>query len=88
MEHGHVIPELKLAALARQARLEAHVTQVEAARQLSVAQASISHAENSPERYLTALRLAMISRFGGGYEAVGPFYVVKRKDDKLADMYF
>lgn len=88
MEHGHVVPELELAGLARQARTEAGVTQEEAARQLGVAQASISHAENSPERYLTALRIAMISKFGGGYEAVGPFFVVKRKDDKLADMYF
>jgi len=88
MEHGHVVPELKLAGLARQARTEAHLTQVEAARQLNVSQASISYAENSPERFLTSLRVAMISKFGGGYEAVGPFYVVKRKDDKLADMYF
>jgi len=88
MEHGHVVPELKLASLAKQARTEAGVTQQEAARLLSVAQASISHAENNPERYLTSLRLSMISNFGGGYEAVGPFYVIKRKDDKLADMYF
>jgi len=88
MEHGHVVPELKLASLARQSRLEAHLTQQEAARQLNISQASISHAENSPERYLTSLRLAMISKFSGGYEAVGPFYVVKQKDDKLADMFF
>ncbi len=89
MTHGHVIPELKLASLAKQARLEAGITQVEAAQRLDVAQASISHAENSPDRYLTSLRLAMISKFGGGYEAVGPFYVVKRKTDKLdRDLYF
>ena len=88
MQHGHVVPELELASLAKQARLQAGVTQVEAAQQLDVTQASISHAENSPERYLTSLRLAMISKFSGDYEAVGPFYVVKQKDDKLAGMYF
>ena len=88
MEHGHVVPELKLASLAKQARLEADVTQVEAAQQLNVAQSSISNAENNPKRYLTKLRLEMIERYSGGYEAVGPFYVVKRKDDKLTDMYF
>ncbi len=88
MQHGHVVPELKLASLAKQARLQAGVTQVEAAQQLDVTQASISHAENSPDRYLTSLRLTMISKFGGGYEAVGPFYVIKRKTDKLDDMYF
>jgi len=88
MEHGHVVPEGTLASLARQARLEAGITQTDAARRLNVAQSSISNAENKPERYLTSLRLAMISKFGGGYEVVGPFYVIKRKDDKLSDMYF
>ncbi len=88
MTHGHVIPELRLASLAKQARLEANLTQVEAAQRLDVTQASISHAENNPSRRLTSLRLAMISKFGGGYEAIGPFYVVKRKTDTLDDMYF
>jgi len=88
LEHGLVIPELKLASLAKQARLEAGVTQRDAARQLGVSQPAISHAENNTGRYLTSLRVAMISRFGGGYEAVGPLYAIKRKTDKLADMYF
>jgi len=88
MEHGHVVSEAALAALAKQARLEAGVIQTKAARQLSVTQPNIAYAENDPKRSLTRLRKNMIALYSGGYEIVGPFYVVKRKTDKLDDMYF
>ena len=88
MEHGHVVSEAALASLAKQARTEAYATQTKAARQLGVTQPNIANAENNPKRSLTRLRKNMIALYSGGYEIVGPFYVVKRKDDKLTDMYF
>ena len=88
MEHGHVVSEATLASLAKQARTETGVTQAEAARQLGVSQTNISFAETDSKRSLTKLRKRMIARFSGGYEIAGPFYVVKRKTDKLDDMYF
>jgi len=88
MEHGHVVNEAALAALAKQARLSAGVTQAEAARQLGVSQSNITYAEYDSKRSLTRLRKNMISKFSGGYEIAGPYFVVKRKDDKLRDMYF
>jgi len=88
MEHGHVVSEAALAALAKQARLEAGVTQAKAARQLGVTQTNISFAETDPQRSLTKLRKAMIALYSGGYEIAGPLFVVKRKTDKLDDMYF
>jgi len=88
MEHGHAVTEGALARLAKQARTEAGVTQAKAARQLGVSQTNISFAETDPRRSLTKLRKTMIALYSGGYEITGPFYVVKRKDDKLTDMYF
>jgi len=83
MIHGHVVPESHLTTLAKEARLSAGVSQTEAARQLGVSQPAIASAETTPKRNLTQLRLKMISRFSGGYESVGPYYIVKRKADRL-----
>jgi len=88
MEHGHAVTENALAALAKQARTEAGVTQAKAARQLGVSQGNIAYAENDSKRSLTKLRKAIIALYSGGFEIAGPFYVVKRKTDKLDDMYF
>ncbi len=88
MQHGHVVSEAALARLAKQARTEAGVTQAKAARQLGVTQTNISFAETDAERSLTKLRKAMIALYSDGYEIAGPYYVVKRKTDKLTDMYF
>ena len=87
MYHGHAVPEAALATLAKQARLEAGITHAQAARELGVSKASVSFAE-SEKRSLTKLRKRMIARYSGGFEIAGPFYVVKRKTDKLTDMYF
>ncbi len=88
MKHGHIIPELKLASLAKQARLEAGITQAKAARQLGVSQTNISFAETDSKRSLNKLRKRMIALYSGGFEVRGPYFVIARKTDKLDDMYF
>jgi len=85
MDHGHIIPKRELARLAKDARLSAEVSQKAAARRLNVSRATIAQAENEPPRNLTKLRLRMISEFSGGYEAAGPYFIVKRKAAKLRD---
>ena len=83
--HGHVAPESDLGRLAKEARIDAGVSQAEAARRLGVSQPVIAQAENEPKRSLTALRLRMIAELSGGYEFVGPYFICKRKADKLKD---
>ena len=85
MIHGHIIREDELAALAREARQAAGVTQTAAARQLGVTQSTLSAAELRPERNLTQLRRRVIAEFTGGYETTGPYWIVRRKGDIVTD---
>ena len=55
MKHGHIIPELKLASLAKQARLESGVTQAKAARQLGVSSSNISVTKGNWNRFTYTL---------------------------------
>ena len=71
--------ESELAELARIARKAAGKTQKEVAYDMGVSQTSISHAENSPEKSLVALRKRLIEMYSD-YKLVGPEYrLVKNK---------
>jgi len=83
LQHGHLLTKGELAAAAREARISSELSQTEAARQLGVSQPTIAQAETAPKRELSALRVKMIERFGGGVEVAGPFYCLKWKGSKL-----
>ena len=85
LEHGRLLTESQLAQAAREARHFAGMSQVEAARQLRVAQATLAQAEGAPKRSLVALRRRMVGQFSGGMEVQGPYFVVKHRGLPLDD---
>jgi len=85
IHHGQVVPESKLAALAKQARIDAGITQTEAAQRLGVSRPTVVQAENEPTRPLSALRRKMILEFSGGYRCVGPYWILARRGDTIKD---
>jgi hypothetical protein len=70
--------EAELAKLAKQCREATSTTRAQAAREMKVAQTSIFHAEESPEKSLTKLRLQMIEEYSS-FKVIGPVFLLKRK---------
>ncbi len=68
--------ENDLAVLAKTFRRQAHVTRAQAARDMSVSQTSIFHAEESPEQGLVKLRRRMIEAYSK-FKVRGPFYALE-----------
>ena len=79
LEHGRLLTEAQLAQAAQEARHFAELSQAEAARQLRVAQATLSQAKCAPARSLQALRMRMVNELSAGMEVVGPYFVVKHR---------
>ena len=69
MAKERLLTEEDLAGLAKRFRIRAKTSRAQAAREMSVSQTSIFHAEESPEQSLLRLRMRMI-------EAYSPFRVV------------
>ena len=73
-----VVTEAELAALAREFRLKAGKTKIEAAAELGVGRPSVQLAEENPEQSLAKLRIRLIKRYSP-YKVVGPVYLLKPK---------
>ncbi len=85
LEHGRLLTASELAQAARQARHFAKFSQVEAARKLGVAQATLAQAESAPKRSLVALCIRMVTELSAGMEVTGPYFVVKHRGLPLHD---
>ena len=72
------VHEKKLAALAKKHRISAGITKAQVARDMRVKEPSVFHAEESPEKPYTKLRLRMIAAYSD-FEAVGPVYLIRKK---------
>ena len=79
LEHGRLLTASELAQAAQEARHFAELSQIEAARQLRVAQATLAQAESAPKRSLVALRIRMVTELSAGMEVKGPYFVVKHR---------
>jgi len=64
--------------MARRFREEAGKTRAQAARDMNVAQTSIFHAEESPQKSLAKLRMQMIDAYSP-FKVIGPVFLLKRK---------
>ena len=78
MAKTHQLSEQDLAAIAKRFRKQAGITRAQAARDMSVAQTSIFHAEESPGQSFLKLRSRMIQEYSP-YQVIGPFFLLKRK---------
>ncbi len=85
LEHGRLLTASELAQAARQARHFAELSQVEAARKLGVAQATLAQAESAPKRSLVALRIRMVNELSAGMDVRGPYFVVKHRGLPIRD---
>lgn len=79
MTKKRFVSEAELCDLAKDGRVKAGKTMAEIARELGVSRSVIFHAENTPERSLVKLRIALVERF---YDATvsGPFYRIHIRD--------
>ena len=64
--------------MAKQYREDAGKTRAQAARDMKVAQTSIFHAEESPDKSLAKLRMQMIEAYSP-FKVIGPVFLLKRK---------
>ncbi len=78
MAKQRIATEAELAGLAKEFRLKAGKTKIEAASELGVGRPSVQHAEESPQQSLTTLRIRLIEKYSP-YKVVGPVYLLKRK---------
>ena len=85
LEHGHLLTASELAQAAQEARHFAELSQVEAARKLRVAQATLAQAVSAPKRSLVALRRRMVTELSAGMDVMGPYFVVKHRGLPLHD---
>ncbi len=79
MSEGEEIEEVRLAALAKQAREAAGKNRAEAARELRVARQSIIYAEDDPQKSFFKLRKRIIEKYSD-YKVVGPIYYLQKRD--------
>ena len=68
----------ELAGLAKKYREEKGKRRADAARDMGVKQTSIFHAEESPEKPYTKLRVRMIEEYSP-FRVTGPVFLVRRK---------
>jgi DNA-binding XRE family transcriptional regulator len=78
MSRKATMNENDLAVLAKDFRRKAGKTRAQAARDMSVAQTSIFHAEESPDQSLLKLRMRMIERYSR-FKIRGPVYLLEEK---------
>lgn len=77
------IQETELAELAKKFRTESGRTKADVARELDIAKTTMQHAEESPERSLTAVRIRIIEMCSD-YHVVGPVFLLKKKQSAKA----
>ena len=70
--------ESQLAGIAKCFREQAGTSRAQAARDMSVSQTSIFHAEESPEQGLVKLRTRMIEKYSP-FKVIGPVFQLKQK---------
>ena len=78
MNEAKILTEARLAALAKQYRLAAGKTQLDAAREFRVSKPAIAMAENNPEKSLFKLRKRLIEKYSS-FKVVGPAYWLEKK---------
>ena len=71
--------EVKLAALAKTARLKLKLSKAELGRQVGVTRGAIHQAEEFPEMSLTKVRISMIEKCAK-VKVSGPFYRIQQDD--------
>ena len=78
MAKQRIVAETELPTLAKEFRLKAGKTKIEAAAELGVGRPSVQLAEENPEQHLNKLRIRLIERYSP-YKVVGPVYVLEKK---------
>lgn len=73
-----IIEEPELMTLAKKFREASGKTQVDAAREMEVAQPTLHQAEEQPRQSLHKLRMRMIEAYSE-YEVIGPVYLLRKK---------
>ena len=73
------LTEADLAAFAKKVRKKSEKKRAQAAREMSVSQTSIFHAEESPEQSLAKLRSKMIEAYSP-FKVIGPVYYLEKSD--------
>jgi DNA-binding XRE family transcriptional regulator len=70
------VKETELAEIAKRVRQKAGKTRAQAARDMGIRQTSIFHAEESPEKSYTKLRIRMIETYSR-VRITGPVFIVE-----------
>jgi DNA-binding XRE family transcriptional regulator len=78
MSRKMMISESDLASLAKEFRLKAGKTKIEAGKELKVSRPTMQQAEENPEQSLTKLRIRIIEKYSP-YKVLGPVFLLKRK---------
>ncbi len=78
MNPDELVAENKLAGLAKKCRQKKGLTKAQVARDMGVKEPSVFHAEESPDKPYTKLRLRMIEAYSE-FEVVGPVFVLREK---------
>ena len=78
MAKRRIVAESDLAALAKEFRLKAGKTKIEAAAELNVGRPSVQLAEENPKQHLTKLRIRLIEKYSP-YKVLGPVYLLEKK---------
>ena len=78
MKSKRIVPEIELAAVAKQCREAAGKTRAQAARELGVSHVSVHQAEELPEKSLNNLRKRIIETYSN-QKVTGPVFVIERK---------
>ena len=76
--NDRIVTAAELASLAKKAREATGKSQIEAARELGVSGATMSQAEEQPEKSLHKLRMRIVERFSD-FDVIGPVYLLKRR---------
>ena len=82
MSRQYIVDEAGLAAMAKQFRLRAGKTKIEAAADLKVGRPTVQLAEENPEQSLTKLRIRLIEKYSQ-FNVIWPVYLVKKKPRKM-----
>jgi len=78
MAKQRVVTEAELPTLAKEFRLKAGKTKIQAAAEIGVGRPSVQLAEESPEQSLAKLRIRLIEKYSK-YRVVGPVYILEPK---------
>ena len=78
MSQPKFLTEPDLVGLAKRYRMQSKKSRAQAAREMGVAQTAIFHAEESPKRSLSKLRVRMIEAYSKR-SVVGPVFFLEKK---------